>query len=175
MYQEIGAKRGSYRASAWATLGLIVVFWMSKWVVHERALEELRQRSYQTGEPVRVGALPQFLNPLGWSGVVETDKAYHLTFAGLGLLQSEFERRRVKAYFKPDQSEILVRATQTPTAGVFLDFARYPLFQISSSAEGHQVTARDLRFDFASRSGPRFVFSVLLDQNLRVVSEQFRF
>src|SRR5262245_39935812 len=79
IYQEIGANRGSYRARAWATLGLIVIFWMSKWVAHERALEELRQRSYQTGEPVRVGALPQFLNPLGWSGVVETDKAYHLT------------------------------------------------------------------------------------------------
>ena len=58
---------------------------------------------------------------------------------------------------------------------MFLDFARYPLFQVSPSLEGHQVTARDLRFDFASRSQQRFVYSAVLDQNLKVVSEKFRF
>jgi inner membrane protein len=173
--QEIGAKAGGYRSGAFVALSLITAFWMSKWVAHEKALDELRQRSYQTGEPVRVGALPQFLNPVGWSGVVETERAYHLTFAGFGLLQSEFERRRVKTLFKPEQSEIVAAVAQGTEARVFLDFARYPLFQISPGPEGYQVTARDLRFDFASRSRQRFVYRALLDQNLKVVSEQFRF
>jgi inner membrane protein len=173
--QEIGAKAGGYRSGAFVALGLVAAFWSSKWVAHEYALDELRQRSHKTGDPVQIGALPQFLNPVGWSGVVETEKAYHLTFAGFGLLQSEFERRRMKTLFKPEQSEILAAAAQGAQARIFLDFARYPLFQISPRPEGYQVTARDLRFDFASRLRQRFAYSVLLDQNLKVVSEQFRF
>jgi len=173
--QEIGAKPGGYRNGAFVALGLVAAFWLSKWVAHETAVDELRQRPYKTGDPVRAGAFPQFLNPVGWHGVVETEKAYHLTFAGFGLLQSEFERRRVKTLFKPEQGEIVAAATQGTQARIFLEFARYPLFQVSSIPEGYQVTARDLRFDFASRWRQRFVYSVLLDQNLKVVSEQFRF
>jgi inner membrane protein len=175
IYQEIGSKAGGYRGGAFVTLSLVTVFWMGKWVAHEKALDELQQRSYQTGQPIRVGALPQFLNPFGWSGVVETEKAFHLTFAGWGFLQSEFERRRVKTLFKPESGEVAVAATQGTQAGVFVDFARYPLFQISTVPEGYQVTARDLRFDFAGRSTHRFVYSALLDQKLKIVSEQFRF
>jgi hypothetical protein len=81
----------------------------------------------------------------------------------------------VKTLFKPESSETLVAGTQGTQVGVFMDFARYPLFQISPVPEGYQVTARDLRFDFASRSTPRFVYSALLDQKFKVVSEQFRF
>lgn len=175
IHQEIGAKAGGYRSGAFVALSLIVAFWIGKWVAHERALDELSQRSYPTGEMLRVGALPQFLNPLGWSGVVETEKAYHLTFAGVGVLQSEFERRRVKTLFKPEQNEIVTAATQGTQAGIFLEFARYPLFQINPTPPGYQVTARDLRFDFASRSRMRFVYSAQLDQNLNLVSEEFRF
>lgn len=175
IYQEIGSKAGGYKGGAFAALALIAVFWAGKWVAHESALEQLRQRFYPTGEPVRVGALPQFLNPVGWSGVVETEKAYHLAFAGFGLLQSEFERRRVKTFFKPNPSEVVGAATEGTYARVFLDFVRYPLFQVSPIPQGYQVTGRDLRFDFASRSRQRFVYSAQLDQNLKVVSEEFRF
>ncbi|MGH9428428.1 MAG: metal-dependent hydrolase [Terriglobia bacterium] len=173
--QEIGAKAGGYRSGAFVALALVAAFWLTKWVAHEYALDELRQRAYKTGDPVRVDAFPQFLNPVGWHGVVETERAYHLSLAGYGLLQSEFERRRVKTLFKPEQTEIAAAATQGTQARIFLDFARCPLFQISPTPEGYQVTARDLRFDFASRFRRSFVYSALLDQNLRVVSEQFRF
>jgi inner membrane protein len=86
--QEIGAKASGYRSGAFVALTLVVAFWIGKWVVHERALDELRQRSYPTGEILQVGALPQFLNPMGWSGVIETEKAYHLTFAGFGVCRA---------------------------------------------------------------------------------------
>ncbi len=80
IHQEIGAKASGSRSGALVALTLVVAFWIGKWVAHERAIDELRQRSYATGETLRVGALPQFLNPMGWSGVIETEKAYHLTF-----------------------------------------------------------------------------------------------
>jgi inner membrane protein len=173
--QEIGAKAGGSRSGAVVALSLVVAFWAGKWVAHERALEELRQRSFPTGETLRVGALPRFFNPLGWSGVIETKKAYHLMFAGVGVLQSEFERRRVKTLFKAEQNEILAAAAQGTQSGIFLGFARYPLFQVNPVPQGYRVTARDLRFDFASRSRLRFVYSVELDQNLNLLSEEFRF
>jgi inner membrane protein len=173
--QEIGAKASGYRSGAFVALGLVAAFWSAKWVAHRYALDELRQRSYTTGDPVRVSAFPQFLNPAGWQGVVETEKAYHLTFAGASLLQSEFERRRVKTLFKAEKSEVLAAATQGTQARVFLDFARCPLLQVNPMPEGYQVTARDLRFDFAGRFRQSFVYSVLLDRNLKVVSEEFRF
>ena len=175
IHQEIGAKASGSWSGAFVALTLVVVFWIGKWVAHERAIDELGQRSYVTGETLRVGALPQFLNPVGWSGVIETEKAYHLTFAGFGVLQSEFERRKVKTLFKPEQSEIVAAATQGTQARIFLGFARYPLFQIIPIPQGYQVTARDLRFDFASRSRQRFVYSAQLGQNLKVLSEEFRF
>jgi inner membrane protein len=173
--QEIGARTSGYRSGAFVALGLVAVFWSGKWVAHEYALDELRQRSYKTGDPLRVSAFPQFMNPAGWHGVVETETAYHLTFAGFGLLQSEFERRRVKTLFKPEQLEVVAAATQGTQGKVFLDFARHPLFQASPAPQGYQITVRDLRFDFASRLRQSFVYSVLLDENLKVVSEQFRF
>ncbi len=175
IYQEIGARAGGYRSSAFVSLSLVAVFWACKCVGHENALDELWQRSYNTGSAVRVGAFPQLLNPLGWHGVVETESAYHLTFSGFSILQSDFERRRVKTLHKPSQGEIVDSATQGAQARIFMDFARYPLFQVSPAPEGYQVTARDLRFDFASRLRQGFLCTILLDRNLKVVSEQFRF
>lgn len=173
--QEIGAKASGYERGAAAALSLIVVFWSCKWVAHEHALEQLRQRSYETGAPWRVSAFPRFLNPIGWYGVVETEKAYHLGFAGFGWLESEFEKRRVRTLFKPEQSEALASAEQGTQARVFLGFARHPLSQVVPIPQGFRVTVRDLRFDFASRFRQSFVCSVMLDRNLKIVSETFRF
>jgi len=173
--QEIGAKRGGYSSGAFVALGLVAAFWFTKWIAHEYALVELSRRSYKTGSPVRISAFPQLLNPVGWYGVVETEKAYHLRSAGFGLLQSEFERRRERTLFKPETGQVLAAATQGTQARIFLDFARYPLVQIGPIPEGYRVTARDLRFDFVDRLRQSFVYSGLLDQELRVVSEQFRF
>jgi hypothetical protein len=173
--QEIGARTSGYQSGAVIALSLVVVFWVGKWAAHEHALDQLRERSYETGPPVKVSAFPQFLNPVGWYGVVETEKAYHLSFAGFGWVQSESERRRVRTLFKPEHSEALAAAEQGPQARIFLGFARHPLFQAVPIPEGFRVTLRDLRFDFASRFRQSFICSVMLDHSLRIVSEQFQF
>lgn len=175
VYQEIGAKTRSYQLSATLTLLGVGAFWGCKWISHQNALDELAQRSYPTGVPVRLGALPRFLNPFAWYGVVETEKAYHLTFAGWSILQSDFETRRLRTLPKTAEGSIVDSAVQGAQARIFMDFARYPIFQVTPAPDGYEVLARDLRFDFATRFRKGFLCRILLDRNLKVVSEQFRF
>ncbi len=175
VYQEIGAKSGSYKLSATLTLLVVMAFWGCKWVSHQNALEELGQRSYATGTPLRVGALPRFLNPFAWYGVVETEKAYHLAFAGWQILQSDFEVRKLRTLLKTSERPIVDAAIQGDQARIFMDFARYPLFQVTPAPEGYEVISRDLRFDFATSIRRGFLCRILLDRNLKIVSERFRF
>jgi inner membrane protein len=173
--QEIGAKPTSYGVGAFFSLGLILAFWGCKFVSHQQAIEELLQQPYSSGPALRAGAFPQFLNPFGWYGVVETEKAYHLALAGWAPFRGNFERQRVRMLHKPSEMRIVHSATKGEQARVFLDFARYPLIQVNPAAQGYEVVARDLRFDFASQFRTAFLCTVLLDKNLNVISEHFRY
>jgi inner membrane protein len=173
--QEIGAKQTSYGAGAFLSLGLILTFWGCKFVSHQQAVGELLQQSYSSGPALRAGAFPQFLNPFGWYGVVETERAYHLAMAGWAPFRSDFERRRVRTLHKSSETTVVHSATKGEQTRVFLDFARYPLIQVNPAPLGYEVVARDLRFDFASRFRKAFLCTVLLDKNLNVISERFRY
>jgi inner membrane protein len=171
--QEIGARPAGYRLGAALSLLLVIAFWGGKYLSHRQALDELQQRHYEGGSPIRLGALPHFLNPAGWYGIVETSNAYHLTDAGHKILSSN--RRRTRTLPKSSEAGIVEAATQGDQARIFLDFARYPLVQVNPMPNGYEVIARDLRFDFATRFRRGFLCTVLLDKNLKIVSEQFRF
>jgi inner membrane protein len=173
--QEIGAKPTSYGVGACFSLGLVVAFWGCKFVSHQRAIEELRQQTYSSGSVLRAGAFPQFLNPFGWYGVVETETAYHLVLAGWAPLRGSFERQRVRVLRKHSEMRIVQSTTKAEQARVFLDFARYPLIQVNPAPQGYEVVARDLRFDFASQFRTAFLCTVLLDKNLNVMSAHFRY
>ena len=173
--QEIGAKPTSYGVGALFSLGLILAFWGCKFVSHQQAIEELLQQTYGSGTALRAGAFPQFLNPFGWYGVVETEKAYHLALAGWAPFRGHFERQRMRTLHKSSEMTVVHSATKGEQARVFLDFARYPLIQVNSTPQGYEVVARDLRFDFASQFRTAFVCTVLLDKNLNVISEHFRY
>jgi inner membrane protein len=175
IYKEIGAKPAGYRSGAFISLGLVLLLWGSKFVSRHHAIAELRQRTYGSGKPVRVGALPQFVNPFGWYGVVETEKAYHLNSAGWSPFRSEFELRRARTLHKSRASEVIKAALNGHDAKIFMDFARYPLIQVNPTPQGYEVIARDLRFDFASRLRQGFLCTILLDENLRIISERFRY
>jgi inner membrane protein len=175
IYKEIGAKPTGYRFGALVSLAFVVAFWSCKYVSYHEALQGLLKRTYSTGVPSRVNAFPQFLNPFGWHGIVETEKAYHLNFVGWSVFRSEFERRRVRTLHKSDDTEVVASALKGEQARVFMDFARFPLAQVHPYPEGYEVTIRDLRFDFASRFRQGFLHTVLLDKSLNVKSERFRF
>ena len=173
--QEIGARATSYKPGALTCLLLVVAYWGAKDISHRSSLQELQSRNFTTGEPIRLAALPQFFNPFGWYGVVETQTSYHMTFVGWSLYQDGNDHRRIRMVHKMEPGEILENAGHGQQAKAFLDFARFPLFQVTPSPAGYEVSVRDLRFDFASRVRKRFLCTIVLDKNLKIVSEEFRY
>jgi len=173
--QEIGARPTSLRSGAILSLILISGYWVTKEVSHHSALRELESQSYADGEPLSIGAFPQFMNPFAWHGVVETPRAFHLRFAGWNPLQSLHAEERIRSFYKPEQKEILQAVSQGDEAKTFLNFARYPFFQILPVPNGFEVEARDLRFEFATRIRKGFRYRAELDSRLNILSENFRF
>lgn len=173
--QEIGAKATGYRLGSLVCLSLVVLYWGAKDISHRSSLRELQSKNFLTGEPIRLAALPQFLNPFGWYGIAETQTSYHTTFVGWSPDQDGYDRRRIRTFHKMEPSEILENASQGQRVKVFLNFARFPLFQVAPSPAGYEVTVRDLRFDFASQTRKGFLFTIVLDKSLRIASEEFRF
>jgi inner membrane protein len=137
--QEIGARPASLKSGALFCLILISGYWLIKEFSHQSALRQLERHSYGDAEPVSVGAFPQFVNPFAWYGVVETPRAFHLRLAGWSPLPSIQNEERTRSFYKPEQKEILRAVSQGNEAKTFLDFARYPFFQILPISNGYQV------------------------------------
>ena len=173
--QEIGARPTSLRSGAILSLILISGYWVTKDLSHRSALRELERQAYADGEPVSIGAFPQFMNPFAWHGVVETPRAFHLRFAGWNPFQALQEEKRIRSFYKPEEKEILQAVSQGDEAKTFLDFARYPFFQILPIPNGFEVEARDLRFEFATRVRKGFRYRAELDSQLKILLESFRF
>ena len=172
--QEIGAKPTQSYGGAVLCLATIFFYWIAKDISHRQALADLTQRTYATGTALRVGAFPQLLDPFGWYGVVETETAYHKLSVGRGLSFDDSQTGH-KTVHKADQSSIISAASKARYAQIFLGFARFPLFEAEPSEQGYIVSLRDLRFDFASRVRRGFLCTIRLDQNLKVISEDFHF
>ena len=172
--QEIGAKPAESPRTAILCLVAVLFYWIAKDFSHQQALTELNQRTYNTGVPLRAGAFPKLFDPLGWYGIVETEKAYHKTEVGRTLSSIHYQPVK-KVIHKTEQRMVIESASKGPYAQVFLDFARFPSFQVEPSEEGYAVSLTDLRFDFASRIRKGFQCRISLDQQLKVVSEDFHF
>jgi inner membrane protein len=172
--QEIGGRPTESHRGAIVCLSLILLYWVSKDLSHRQAVAALEQNCYSTGVSLRCGAMPKFFNPFGWYGIVETETAFHRTEVGWGTNSDGFGVRN-KVYHKPEQTEIIESAKKGPQAQAFLEFARFPWFQLEPSFEGYTIILRDLRFDFATRRRRGFVCTIEMDRQLNLLSENFRF
>jgi inner membrane protein len=172
--QEIGAKpSGSHRGAIFCLVA-VLFYWLLKDFSHRQAVAELNQGVYSTGTPLRVAALPKLFDPFGWNGIVETQTAYHKTEVGSALSPGNYPSR-TNVVHKTESNDIVESASKGPYARTFLEFARFPSFQIEPSEEGYTVALRDLRFDFASRTRRGFTCTISLDRQRLLVSEDFHF
>jgi hypothetical protein len=104
---------------------------------------------------------------------VETSAAFHvLPVSALGV---DVDAERTRVFPKADLVPALDAAMQCRTATIFLDFARFPWGYAIPTAEGFDVTLRDLRFISLESRKDRFVVDIKLDKDLHVRSERFRF
>jgi inner membrane protein len=174
--EEIGSKpkRHGRRRGAIAGLVFVALVIAGRAFAHQRAIALLDSRDYRGQTPLVVAAFPKPLNPLLWSGVVETDNAVINLEVPLGPGR-EFDPESADVHFKPESSMTLKNAVSSRTAIEFLNFARFPLASVGPEADGFQVRLRDMRFA-SELAGRRGIIAVIdLDARSLVIGEHLEF
>lgn len=175
IHQEIGLhqKGPRGRGAAIAALVAMVVLWTVRDFEHRRAVSALQARTYENGDPIRVGAFPAFWNPFTWRGAVETPSFF--AQAEVNALAADVDPAgTMEIRHKPEETPITLAAKRSYIGRVYLDWAKFPVTEVEPTPSGgHLVRFRDLRFDPPLRLGGRRPLSagVILDSNLTVVTE----
>jgi inner membrane protein len=171
--EEVGAKKPGFRRGAIFSLCALVALWGLRDLSHRRVVRLLDSHTYGQEEPRQVGAFPVPANPFRWTGVVETDTAFHVLSASA--LEDDVDAERTRVFPKPETSEALRAAEQTRTGRIFLNFARFPSAEVIQTVDGYDITLRDLRFISLTSNREGFVASIDLDKELRPRSQSFSF
>ena len=165
---EIGAKPGAGRGLALFALAVIPIYDFGRFLIHQRAIETLNSRVYQGGPPTRVAAFPISPgDPFEWAGWVERP-AFVMRFS-MNLL-AEFDPTNGAVIYKPEPSPVLDAARQSFIVRKFLEFAQFPLWQVTPMADpqgAQRVDVRDWRFPFTA--------SAIVDSSNRVLSSSFHY
>jgi len=133
-------------------LGLVVVYWGALSLFHARALERTgvmaASLAVGNGETVtRTAAMPTLANPLRWQAMAETDRATYRYFISLG--EDGSGPKGLVRYEKPQggDARAVERASEDRGATVFLEFARFPVFQVEGDCASRLlVQLADLRY-----------------------------
>jgi len=170
---EVGASKPEYRRGAVCSLCAILLLWGARDLCHRRAVSLLDSQMYGEENPRHLGVYPSTLNPLTWTGVIETDSAFHVL--AVNALDDHINPREALILRKPASTPALEAAMRTRTAAIFLEFAEFPWASVREVEDGFDVSLRDLRFFSLISDRQRFVVDVKLDSDLRVRSESFSF
>jgi inner membrane protein len=165
---EIGAKPSAGRGLALFALAFIPAYDFGRYLIHQRALETLNSRVYQGGPPVRVAAFPLSAgDPFEWAGWVERPE-FVMRFS-MDLL-TEFDPTSGAVIYKPEPSPAIEAARRAYITRKFLEFAQYPLWQVTPTADpdsARRVDVRDWRFPFTA--------SATVDASNQVLSSSFHY
>lgn len=134
-----------------------------------RAYLYLKLKKVVTGyfdEELRSFSVIPTMHLRNWSFLVETPKAFLA-----GVVNWPVHLEVEKKFPKKDEDEIIAAAWKAPGARVFIEFARHMWVDYEKTGEGYRVYFQDLRFLFGDRTP--FTATVILDQNLQLVDEDF--
>ncbi len=173
--QEIGAKNREHRTAAVVCLVILCFYWGAKGLSHRQVLADLAQTEDMEEPIVRVGAVPQPLNPFKWYGIIETQSSYRVVETGWDPFDFSFGTQRDRVFHKAEEGPILEAVRRGPQARIYLDFTRYPVFTVIPNDQGYTVTIQDLRFEPITSRRKGFLLRVELDKDLQTVSEVFNF
>ena len=170
---EIGSKGGPGRGWASFALFFILIYTGSRVMLHQRAIAVLESRVYLGEDPRRVAAWPTPFNPFRWTGYTEGANFQILHDLNLN---DEFDPLAGRIFYRSQNLAALEAARKTATLDRYLHFAQYPIWRTTPLADPQgalQIEVGDLRF--GQPPDLHFVVTVVLDPNLQVISEEFRF
>jgi hypothetical protein len=169
---EIGARSQAGRGIAWFALIFLCGFEFGRWVLHRRAVETLESRVYEGRVPLRSLAMPSYVNPLAWRGLIQLESGYLVYEMNLA---REFDPASGNRYFQAEEGPALDAARRTRTFQVFRDFTPVPLWQVTPLPEPEgavQVDGVDMRFALPGEG--RFTATAVVESG-RVVQSWFQF
>jgi hypothetical protein len=144
---EIGMrqKRARGRAASIAVLSLFGLYLVVRGVLHTGAVAATAARDY-AGEAVsHAAAFPNPYSPLSWNSVAETPSFIYVMRVHSGAV-ADADLDTSLRFPKPEPSQALDAARQTPAAELFLRHARFPKAAVEHTTNGWDVSLRDLRF-----------------------------
>ena len=152
---EIGGRGTGGRGSAIAGLIVLVLFEVTRTGLHQQAMGQIEARLFDGAAPLRFAAIPDAINPLRWTGIVETAN----TFRTLPINAAKsFDSEGGVDYFKAAVTPSIRRAKSTEAVRYFEYFARFPVWSVVpvllASGEGNRVELADLRFGEPSGDAP---------------------
>ena len=171
--EEVGARKPRWAPGAVFCLGAMLALWGIRDFAHRRALSILDSRTYAGENPQRFSALPVAVNPFTWTGVVETESAFHIV--RVDALDANKLPEEMGTFEKPPLSAALAAAMKSPGGSVFLDFARFPWAEVDESETGFTVSLCDLRFYHNASQARGFTLEVEMGRNMKIHSEAFYF
>jgi inner membrane protein len=175
---EFGVRHKGPRGRLAASLALvaIVFMWAGRDYEHRRALNQMEARSYESADPLRASAYPNWWTPFEWAGVVETQN-FFVTMDVNTFTDDVDPQGDMQIYYKAEETPVTIAAKKSYLGRVYLDWAQYPITEterLDSPEQGYIVRFRDLRFAATRIAGRRpLSCSVTLDNNLQVIQESF--
>lgn len=148
---EIGARQARPGTGiARFAIAFLLAYDFGRYVLHARAVETLNARRYDAGPPKQIAALPHFINPLQWSGLVELPGRWRVIPLNLAA-SSDFDPEAGQTWFQAEPSPALSAARRQAPFQVLERFSQTLLWQSAllpgeADAAGTEVKAMDLRF-----------------------------
>jgi inner membrane protein len=170
-----GAKvRHHGRGFARFAILFVLLYNLTRGVIHGRAVGALSSRMYEGAAPVRVLASPDAVNPFAWRGVIETPGAF--VVQEINLAAPDPLAARSQVFHKPDPDPAIEAARRNPTIQGFLRFSLFPLWRVTpwpAIENGRLVEVFDIRF--GSPLAPGFMASAVVNGQGQVIESTFHF
>jgi inner membrane protein len=169
---EIGGKSANGRGGAIFALLFLLIYDSGRWVLHRRAVAVQEARMFNGEIPRQIAALPSPVNPMQWTGIVETDSAFFINPVDLN---ADFDPLAGKTFYKVENTAAMQAARQTQPFKDLIAFAPFLYWQETPAPDienATKVEAADLRFGTPPKS--RFVATAIV-QGDRVLRAWFRF
>jgi inner membrane protein len=151
-------------------LSLALIYVGGRLELRDMAQKQLARYSATVSGFVRSAVSPQMLNPLTWTGFVETQN--DVASVSIDLMDGAIHE--VARISKTPPSAVTAAADATYTGKVFRSFARFPVTRIETTPSGYRVLLIDFRF-FRETANTALAAEILLDRSLQVENESLSF
>jgi len=133
---------GKHKKAAILTFALGFAYLIGMLTLRQIATGQLGTYLGQRRGITKLAVAPQFMQPFRWTGLIETPA--DVSSLAINLLTGSISQQDRMP--KEVDSPVTRAAQATRTGAIFLNFARFPVTRVTTTAEGYRVYLIDFRF-----------------------------